>query len=333
MVTLNKPFQSANHFDSFCDKGIFYSLCAVIFILPASIALLDSFAALTVFFYLLKRINRLMINWSLAPSNFIERVIFIWKGFAPYPNFLNRPLQFLTLAVLISVIFSQYPGHSLVAFIGKFVKCLFLYFCCIEVLRDQKRIQIFIGVFLLSTFITVLNGIAQNYLGTDLIKGKVVGFENAVSTHRISASFYGANGLGAYLLLGISLVVHFTYSIYFRRKSWGIFLLAVIFLGLLLLCLCWTYSRSSWVGYLVVLVAATCLDSRKIIYTGLLALVLFVFFIPALNQVRHMELINDRIGNNSENYSILEEGGSGRYIFWQKSPFHHPLIAHLGDRP
>ena len=146
-----------NKFGVFCDRGIVFSLCALIFVLPASIALLDSFAALTVFFYLLKKINRIVMDWPFRTShlNFSGKIRFVWKGFAPPVNFLNLPLQFLTLAVFISVLFSQYPGLSLLAFMGKFLKCVFLYFSLIEALSDEKRMRIFLGFFLLSAFITV----------------------------------------------------------------------------------------------------------------------------------------------------------------------------------
>ena len=104
-------------FGVFCDWGIVFSLCALIFVLPASIAWLDSFAALAVSFYFLKKINCIVNDWPLRTPclNFLGKGHFIWKGFAPPENFLNLPLQFLTLAVFISVLFSQYPELSLLA--------------------------------------------------------------------------------------------------------------------------------------------------------------------------------------------------------------------------
>ena len=199
--------------EALCDWGIVFSLCALVFVLPASIALLDSFAALAVFFYLLKKINRINIDWPSKAFhlNLLDKLHFIWKGFAPPVNFLNRPLKFLVLAVFISVLFSQYPALSLTAFIGKFLKCVFLYFSFIESFRDEKRIRVFLKVFLASAFITALSGIFQHYTGKDFIKGRLIGTENFVSTERISSAFFGANGFGAYLLPVIGLVAHFLY--------------------------------------------------------------------------------------------------------------------------
>jgi len=50
MVTLNKPKSIQDAIDALCDGGMVFSLCALIFVLPAAIAYLDSFAGLTVFF-------------------------------------------------------------------------------------------------------------------------------------------------------------------------------------------------------------------------------------------------------------------------------------------
>ena len=89
---------------------MFVALCALIFVLPASIALLDSFAGITVFFYLAKKINRMTVDWTVKASrlNFLERILYVWKGFAPVSNVLNRPLQILVLAFFLSVLLFPY---------------------------------------------------------------------------------------------------------------------------------------------------------------------------------------------------------------------------------
>jgi len=324
-----KSIQSNDHFAVICDWGMVFSLCASIFVLPASIALLNSFAALAIFIYLIKKINRIVIDWPVKTPrlNLLSKFHFIWKGFAPPVNFLNRPLQFLVLAVFISVLFSQYPGLSFTAFMGKFIKSLFLYFCVIEALSDEKRIWIFINFFLLSAFITALSGAVQHYTGRDFIKGHLIGTENFVSTHRINSTFFGANGLGAYLLPVIGLVAHLLYSAFARKKSWIIGGGLIFLLVLLLACLCWTYSRSSWIGYLFILFLMVWMDRRKVLFAGVLFLVFYFIFLPSLNEVRNLYLVNDnssgsRIKNESLLYSIkpdLNDVGAGRLAYWKKA--------------
>ena len=309
---------TGNKFGDFCDRGIVFSLCALIFVLPVSIALLDSFAALAIFFYLLKKINRTGIDWPLRTSclNLLGKIHFIWKGFSPPVNFLNRPLRFLTLAVFISVLFSQYPGLSLFVFFGKFLKCVFLYFSFIEAFSDEKRIRIFLGFFLLSAFITALNGAIQHYTGINFFKGRI-------AVGRINSFFSTANGFGPYLLPVIGLVAHFLYTAIARNKSWILGGVLTLFLVLLLACLCWTYSRSSWVGFLVILFVMVLLDRRKILFLGALSLVFIFIFLPSLTKARNLYLLNDssaipKISDYLNIGTVLEHGG-GRHFFWKKA--------------
>ena len=306
----------------FCDRGIFLSLCAVIFVLPVSIALLNSFSALAIFFYFIKKINNILVFWPLKAMrlNLSGKVHFIWEGFAPIVNPLGLPLQFLALAIFISVVFSQYPMLSLYAFFGKFLKSVFLYFCFVEVFRDERRIRIFLGVFLASAFIMALSGIIQHFSGVDFLKGDMM------RGGRINASFNTANGFGAYLVPVIALTVHLLYSAIVKNRSWVLGGALLVLLGALLASLCWTYSRSSWVGYLVTLFVMVLLDPRKILFAGALVVIFVFVFLPALNNVRHLYLINDDKGQgvqteNSSNdiKSILEHGGSGRLSFWEKA--------------
>lgn len=327
-------------FGVFCDWGIVFSLCALIFVLPASIAWLDSFAALAVSFYLLKKINRIVNDWPLRTSclNLLGKGHFIWKGFAPPENFLNLPLQFLTLAVAVSVLFSQYPELSLLAFMGKFLKYIFLYFSFIEAFSNEKRIRIFLTFFLLSAFIAALSGIVQHYTGRDFIKGQLIGTGHFISMGRISSSFSGANGFGAYLLPVIGLVAYFLYSAIVSNKSWILGGGLAIFLVLLMACLCWTYSRSSWIGYLTILFVMALSDRRKALFAGTLFLVFIFMFLPSLSNVRHLHLVNDNSGVGLQEEAsfqdigsvlkqgpvycvklLLEKGGSGRLAFWKKA--------------
>ncbi len=306
MATPNKSTLSQDTIESFCDGGIVVSLCALILVLPVSIAFLDSFAALAVFFYFFKKINRIVVHWPTS----------ICRGLAPPENVLNLPLQFLSLAVFISVLFSQYPMLSFLAFFGKFLKSVFLYFSFIEAFRNDKRIRLFLNFFLAAAFITVLDGVFQHYAGRDLLKGHLI------AGGRVNAFFFSANGLGAYLLPVTGLVTHLLFTAITRHRSWMWQAGLAFFVVLLLACLCWTYSRSAFIGYLIILLMMVLLDRRKLLFAGALLLVFIFIFLPSLNNVRHLYLINDNNGGNAQNQSvnsILEDGGSGRVLFWTKA--------------
>ena len=329
MVIPNKSIPSRFNFEDLCDYGIVFSLCALIFVLPASIALLDSFAGLAIFIYLIKKIYRLAINWPLKTSslNLPAKAHFIWKSFAPPDNFLNAPLRILTLAIFISVVFSHYPFLSFLAFFGKFLKGVFLYFCMIEALNNEKHVWFFLNSFLVSAFITTLSGVAQHYTGKDFLKGHLVGTENLATSPRISSSFATANGFGVYLVPVIAMVLHFLYRAVARQKSWILGGVLAVLLGLSLACFCWTYSRSAWGGYLCVLFLMVWMDRRKAIYTAALVLVFCFVFLPSLNQMRNLNLLNDNSsGTRVQNENLMQsikpafnDIGSGRQEYWKKA--------------
>ncbi|MBF0570701.1 MAG: O-antigen ligase family protein [Candidatus Omnitrophica bacterium] len=328
MAITKKLIHFNDSFGAFCDRGIVFSLCVLIFVLPASIALLDSFAALAVSFYFVKKIHRIAIDWPSRSvnSNFLRKIKFIWEGLAPPANCLSLPLQLLAFAFFISVLFSQYPTLSLFAFFGKFIKCVFLYFSFIEAFSNEKRIWIFLNFFLLSALITVLSGVFQHYTGKDFLKGHLIGAENFVSTQRINASFFSPNGFGAYLLLVIGLVLHLLFTAIVNNKSPILKGSLGFFLFLLLFCLCWTYSRSSWAGFLIMLFVMSLIDRRKILFLGALLIVFVFIFLPFLNNIRHMRL-RDGVSAGSvakEGFSyqlktFIVQNGSGRFNFWKKA--------------
>lgn len=310
----------------FCDRGMVFCLCAMIFVLPASIAILDSLAALAVLLYVLKKVNRLAAQWPSAAhvGGLRGRITFMLGSLAPPENPVNRSLQFLALAVLASVLLSQYPHLSIKAFFGKFIKCVFLFLVFLEAVNCKRRVWLFLASFLLSAFITSASGIFQHYTGKDFIKGRSLGTENFVTINRVSSSFAGANAFGPYLLP----VIAFTIQLLFMKFDGGVLRYSragvLVLLIVLMTCLCWTYSRSSWLGFLVILAVTSLLDRRKAMAAGALLLVFIFFFLPSLKSIRHMTLMTDSSAQvtaapqkSSGLYSLLEDGGSGRFAFWK----------------
>ncbi len=313
MNILKRSILSNNSIAVFCDRGILFSLCVLIFVLPVSIALLDSFAALAIFFYILKKANQIVFNWPDGTSNLnlLGKIGFFLKGFAPPDNVLNRPLQFLVLIVFISVLQSQYPCLSLLAFFGKFLKSVFLYFSFIEAFTTDKRIGIFLNVFFASAFVVALSGAVEHYYGVDFLRGHLI------SSGRVSSSFIDPNGLGAYLLPAFGLVAHFVYQAAGKNKPWFLQGALIILLILLISCLCWTYSRSSWVGFLSALGLMVWMDRRKTLFAAFLLLIFIFIFLPSLSNVRHVTLFNNSSPSYKNIQSDLNLKASGRLVYWK----------------
>jgi len=331
MATPSQSMPLSTAFEKFCDIIIIFALCAAIFVLPASIAYLDSFIGLAVFFYMLKKIIGIFSAWNQEARHLkpLAKMRFILKGFAPVPNVLGLPLLLLTMAMLVAVIMSQYPMLSLVAFFGKFLKGVFAYFSFLEVFNHERRVKVFLILLMASSFIMVIDGAFQHKTGKDFFKKHQISKIQNISSGRISGSFGDENGLGAYLLIPIALALHF-FSRFLGLKKWGLMAICGFLLVFLLVCLCWTYSRSSWLGLLFMLVSMAILDWRKIVL-ALIILAFFVsFFLPALSKVRHMHLINDTDSESQEIFDqskspsdklldLIRSNGSGRYAYWQKA--------------
>jgi len=112
-----------------------------------------------------------------------------------------------------------------------------------------------------------------------------------------------------------------------RHKLWVLKGGFGILLAVLLACLCWTYSRSSWIGYLVILFVMPLLDRRKLLFSGVLLMIFIVIFLPSLNHARNLNLVSD----NSSGASLrdadfmsnlkpnLSDIGSGRFEYWKKA--------------
>lgn len=282
---------------SWCDEGMVWSLYGLIFFVPISIAFVDTFAAFAIFFYFLKKICH-------------------GKSLYPAANVLNRPLEILIIVVFVSVLQSQFLTTSLFAFIGKFGKGVFLYFCFVEAFVQEKRLRIFLNVFLTSVALVALSGISQLYLGKDFIRGHVfIGY-------RMTSSFTQPNTFGAFLLIPLAIVGHLLYASAGKGKPPLRQVVLALLMAVLLISLCWTYSRASWVGYLSSLALMVFMDRRKILYGLCLFIIVVYVFLPNLTNMRHMSLFKDTLHTSMEHKNflyLLEEGGSGRFGFWKNA--------------
>ncbi len=309
-----------------CDRGIVFAFCAIIYFLPISIALLDSFAGLAIFFYALKKISGIVFVWKsqISPLRFSDKIIFVLKSLGPIPNVLNRPIGILALVIFISALHSQYLTLSLFAFVGKFSKGIFLYFSFIEVFVTQKRIRLFLVVFLMSAFLVALSGIIEHYIGIDFIRG------HHLTGGQISSSFSFANSLGDYLLFPLGIVSYLVYRLFLKQKLFLLRGILTVLFVMLIVCLGWTYCRGAWVGFIFLLLCMILRDKRKIFY-GLALLTIFILlFESSLHHVRHVSLFKDNVSSLSEKniMEFLQQGGSGRSIFWKNAIFiteHYPF--------
>ncbi len=286
------------------DKAIVYSFYGLIYFTPISIALVETFASFTLFFFFLKRgvilyhDFRDLLKVKRGKIPFGHKIGLIRNFFRPVANDLNRPMGFYILSGIVSLLLSTHHHLSVYGFFGKLLQGTYLYFTFIEAFKTKKELKIFVIIFLTSLTLISIDGIVQYWTGKDFIFGQP--FEG-----RISASFRHANDLGAYLVVVSPLILTvallgsfkvFGNNVSPQANSVGSFIVRA---GLMILyvfvlgCMGLTYSRGAWFGFILGLIF---LGFRKKSHFFIVCVVIFSFihlFYPKLKEARNVNLIAD----------------------------------------
>src|SRR3989338_2181048 len=232
-----------------CDQLMAFSFYALIYFLPVSIALSETFTGLSFFAYLLKRgavfysigkYKKQMLlenSFPMQQRRYDERSeefscgllkgggagedktnISVWRklwmAYKPVPNPPNISIYIFPTANLTSAAPSQYLLLSIEGFIGKVLQSVFLYFNFVECMHSNKRIKAFLGVLLVSCTLIVMNGIYQYYAEYDFFFGHVY-------SDRLYSSFRHPNDFGAYLVMLIPILFCITFLFKTAPKEKG----------------------------------------------------------------------------------------------------------------
>jgi len=307
-------------FITFCDRAMVFSFCALIYFLPISIALNETFTGLALFFYLLKRGGQQAIFLKEKKSlgeevSLGQRVGLFFKLFKPIDNPLNRPIALLLGVSLISVIFSQYPGVSFKGFLGKMLQAAFIYFNFIECMNSRKRLRIFFTVFFVSCVLICTNGLFQHFTGKGFIHGHI-------HDGRMASSFRHANDLAAYLVIIVPVLFCLTGLLGRKPKEKSeegfVFLykpVTRILVGILfivtIICFALTYCRGAWIGFFLGTLFLGLKNRKIFIGFAVLISIFFLCFFQGLIKERGGDMVlknmNDVLGRNN------------RLGFWQRA--------------
>ena len=148
-------------------RGSFYVL---IFFLPISIAMVESFSGFVILFFLARRALA-CAGACLPPACRQAGTMQAGpRSLAPFPGFLNGPLALLTVAVVLACVFSEYPATSWVSFFAKFLQGYFLYAGFLEAFDRQEQVNNFVWIWFGSAFVTGVNGLCQFWAGIDFLR-------------------------------------------------------------------------------------------------------------------------------------------------------------------
>lgn len=212
----------------YCDLGIIFSLCLLIFCLPFSKAGAESFTLLAFVLWVSKR----LLGYRSGSS----------YGMLP-KTALNKALGLFTVVNVLSVIFSVNYGLSLRGFFGKELKFLAIYFMVVEVINSRKRLKYILITIIASAVLVIFDAGMQLFRGVDFLKGY------RLDQHTFGASFSAASGFAAWLIIIIPLFVGIIASnIISNAKLKSLLAVTIIVQSLFLLR---TYSRGAWIGFVI----------------------------------------------------------------------------------
>lgn len=315
--TKRADMSGSEKFIVWCDRAMAFSFYALIYFLPISIALTETFSGLAIFFYLLKRGTLFFYGFKTGSSGWAS----FFSSFKPAENYLNKPLAIFLVINFLAVITSQFPRVSIEGFVGKALQGVFTYFAFIEAISTKKRIKTFLVIFAISFLLICVNGLYQYFLGHDFIRGHI--FDG-----RISSSFRAANDFAAYLVVTTPVLFYLSLfssppkdpkdsgSVYFSFLSSGKIRLILFFLFVLsFACLILTYSRGGWLAFLLCL-SVLGIKSRKVFLFSVVFIVIFLFsfysqstrVIPSENNWRtYFDWENNRLKYWTRSVSIIKD--------------------------
>jgi len=235
---------------SVLDQSQYVCLCGVLFFLPFSIACMEIFAGVALFCFIIKKIFRPDFSFLKNRLFVILFVFFLFNGLSVFNS-------------------DPYIAKSLKALFAKWLSYISIFVLTADSFGSTKRIKKAVGVLLISAFIVGIDGLSQGFLHFELFGGKPM-IEMTPQMFAMTAAFNHYNSLGFYLTMVLPLAISlFLFDIMERRHRVALLLLS----GVLIVCLFLTYSRGSWLSFILSLLLMAALTKK----TRILGVILILF--------------------------------------------------------
>jgi len=204
-----------------CDKICLFSIYAVVFFLPISKAIIETFSYLAIAIFFVKK----SLERKSIPYSYFYSAILIFTGIC-----------------LASVFMSSNSAISARSFLGKIIHRVAFFFVIADTLNSERRLKNAIIILFFSSTLLGIDGVYQFFTHKDFIRHRPHDF-----LPRIYATFPSPSDFGCYLNTAIIFVL-----VYFFIKSrfkFVKFLLICLFI-LLFACLMLTASRGAWFAFI-----------------------------------------------------------------------------------
>lgn len=210
---------------------------------------------------------------------------------------LDVPLLLFGCVLAVSAITSFAVGSSIMA-VMVYLAFILSYYLLTNSIDSKKRFCSLIALVLFAGVVVAAYGIYQHIFG--FAEGKVWTDTDMFSDieTRVVSTFENPNVLGEYLLLLIPVGI----GVVWGSKKFSNKLLYLASVGVLSLCMVYTYSRGNWIGLLVAVFAFFMFYDRRFVWVGVAALLVSPIFLPQ-NVINRFLSVGD-MGDTSTSYRV-----------------------------
>lgn len=216
------------------DKMSEYSLYAVIFFIPISIAAVESFICFALLGFIIKKI--ILPDFTFIKSHF-SFVLLLFLIFCSFSLF-NSGL---------------YINKSINALFFKWGQYILIYFLVQDTLFSYRRIKNAVVILLFAGSLVALDGLFQYFFGWEFRGRQIIVTAGGIKA--ITGPFKHYNAFAAYLVCVLILFIttifdrnSFKFSDFLKNKA--MYCLKFFLLFLLLCCFLLTFSRGGWFSFL-----------------------------------------------------------------------------------
>ncbi len=265
------------------DRCLEYSLYGLILVIPISSAAIEIFFGFLLFFFLLKKASRPDFTFLKSRIN-----IFLFS--------------FIFFSALSLVNGGPYLMKCLRALCSKWAEYVMIFIIAQDALRNsRRRINASISILLGMGFILCIDAFSQHFLHYEFIRGRpLIALIDGSSIFGTTASFQHYNDFGTYLVFIILLAMALCLSGIKRVYKTFFFALSI----LLVICLLMTFSRGSWLGFLVASLVMSFISRKfKKVLPFIFIFLAILFCVPA---------IRERVA-----FTLHPRGDADRFMVWQ----------------
>ena len=253
------------------DKIQLYSLYAIAFFIPISMALIESFVGFALLGFIVKKMIVPDFTFIRSRIHFLLLVFYIFCGF----SLLNS---------------GQHIDKSFHALFFKWGQYILIFFMVQDALFSGERIKNAARILLFTGCLVAIDGVFQFFCGWEFLRGRKIMVIVDEGVKAITGPFPHYNSFAAYLICPVTVCMttilsknEFKFSTILKNKAiyCGMFLSLFMLLGCSLL----TLSRGGWIGLLFAIILILFLSSkRKFIVAFLSFVILVLIFIPHIRE-------------------------------------------------